>query len=62
MAVLRPAPSIAIASNLYEVDALLGQPLQLEFAGVALDVPLATPLTITYGDLGKIEVTLIPVG
>ena len=31
------------------------------YAG-ALDVPLATPLTITYGDLGKVEVTLIPVG
>ena len=31
------------------------------YAG-ALDVPLATPLTITCGDLGKIEVTLIPVG
>jgi len=31
------------------------------YAG-ALDVPLATPLTITFGDLGKIEVTLIPVG
>jgi 2-keto-4-pentenoate hydratase len=32
------------------------------YAGGALDVPLATPLTITFGDLGKIEVTLIPVG
>jgi 2-keto-4-pentenoate hydratase len=31
------------------------------YAG-ALDVPLATPLTITFGDLGRIEVTLIPVG
>ncbi len=31
------------------------------YAG-ALDVPLATPLTITFGDLGKLEVTLIPVG
>ena len=31
------------------------------YAG-ALDVPLATPLTITFGSLGKIEVTLIPVG
>jgi len=31
------------------------------YAG-ALDVPLATPLTITYGDLGKVDVTLIPVG
>jgi 2-keto-4-pentenoate hydratase len=31
------------------------------YAGV-LDVPLATPLTITFGGLGKVEVTLIPVG
>lgn len=31
------------------------------YAG-ALDVPLATPLTFTFGDLGKLEVTLIPVG
>jgi len=31
------------------------------YAG-ALDVPLATPLTITFGDLGKVDVTLIPVG
>jgi 2-keto-4-pentenoate hydratase len=31
------------------------------YAG-ALDVPLATPLTITFGNLGKIAVTLIPVG
>ena len=31
------------------------------YAGV-LDVPLATPLTIAFGDLGRIEVTLIPVG
>jgi 2-keto-4-pentenoate hydratase len=31
------------------------------YAG-ALDVPLATPLTITFGSLGGIEVTLIPVG
>ncbi len=30
------------------------------YAG-ALDVPLATPLTVTFGDLGKLEVTLIPV-
>jgi len=37
VAVLRPAPSIAIASNLYRVDALLGQPMQLEFSGVSLD-------------------------
>jgi 2-keto-4-pentenoate hydratase len=31
------------------------------YAG-ALDVPLATPLTLTFGDLGKLEVTLLPVG
>ncbi len=31
------------------------------YAGV-LDVPLATPLTVTFGALGRIEVTLIPVG
>jgi 2-keto-4-pentenoate hydratase len=30
------------------------------YAG-ALDVPMATPLTVTFGDLGKVEVTLIPV-
>jgi 2-keto-4-pentenoate hydratase len=30
------------------------------YAG-ALDVPLATPLTITYGELGKLDLTLIPV-
>ena len=28
----------------------------------AVDVPLATPLTITFGELGKLEVTLLPVG
>ena len=27
----------------------------------AVDVPLATPLTVTFGDLGKLEVTLLPV-
>jgi 2-keto-4-pentenoate hydratase len=27
----------------------------------AVDVPLATPLTITFGELGKLEVTLLPV-
>ena len=31
------------------------------YAG-ALDVPLATPLTVTFGDLGKLAVTLLPVG
>ena len=31
------------------------------YAG-ALDVPMATPLVVTFGDLGRIEVTLIPVG
>ena len=28
----------------------------------AVDVPLATPLTLTFGELGKLDVTLIPVG
>jgi 2-keto-4-pentenoate hydratase len=28
----------------------------------AVDVPLATPLTIICGDLGRLEVTLLPVG
>jgi len=28
----------------------------------AIDVPLATPLTVTFGDLGKLQVTLLPVG
>ena len=27
----------------------------------AVDVPLATPLTVAFGDLGKLEVTLLPV-
>jgi 2-keto-4-pentenoate hydratase len=31
------------------------------YAG-ALDVPMATPLTVTFGELGKVELTLIPVG
>ena len=26
----------------------------------AVDVPLATPLTVTFGELGKLEVTLLP--
>ena len=26
----------------------------------AVDVPLATPLTVTFGDLGRMQVTLDP--
>jgi RHS repeat-associated protein len=46
VAVIRPTPSVAIASNVYRVESLLGQPLQLEFTGVSLDAAyrLAQPI------------------
>lgn len=40
VAVIRPLASVAIISNVYKVDMVLGQPHQIEFQGVSLDAAL----------------------